>query len=606
MRLALFVTALILALFSVAANAAEPLRVEILSVTEQKGSLSASIAVFGADGLPVANLPAGNLKATLDGNPLSITNLQASTTARPPIAVVLVVDVSGSMIGDPITQARKALTDFVGSLEPGDQVAVIAFDTNVRALQDFTSDKALATQAVARLTPLGDTALYDAVIEAARKAGQANAERKLIVLLTDGVATVNLDKRAASLDEAKNSGATVVDIGLGSDLDRRYLGDLANVTGGRFLEAPTPATLKQTYANLAAAIKTQFSVTMTVPESVDRTIPAKLALTATVNGASATAEKIIPVLAGAVAPPISVGITGLASGMKVNSPVTLEPVISPGVTSVSVEYFVDEQSVAKFNAPPYTYHLDPSVMSAGTHLVSVVAVDPRGRKGEKQVSFEVVAASTSSGASTSVLLVVPLLVVAGLGIGYVLIRRRKPSSDGFSDRIKPWRGKIPDVAGPMVKPPGEWTEPAAKPAPLPADRPLGRVILMNEAMIKTGGLDAIREFEIGAGPLTLGTSAECDIAVEDPEGRISGEEARLWVQRGRLVYHKLTTLSAMATEGVTSGWQFLDSGEDIRVGPYRLAFQLDVLEMEPEPAQRLVELWPKRSDEPEPLGASSD
>jgi hypothetical protein len=139
--------------------------------------------------------------------------------------------------------------------------------------------------------------------------------------------------------------------------------------------------------------------------------------------------------------------------------------------------------------------------------------------------------------------------------------------------------------------------------------PLGRIIVMDEAAIRSGGLDAIREFPIGSSPLTLGNTPDCDIIIEDPEGRIAGEEARLWVQRGRLVYHKLTTLSAMATEGVTSGWQFLDPGEDISVGPCRLVFQLDEVPeavVEPAPPPRLRELWPLRPDEAEPLGASSD
>jgi hypothetical protein len=54
------------------------------------------------------------------------------------------------------------------------------------------------------------------------------------------------------------------------------------------------------------------------------------------------------------------------------------------------------------------------------------------------------------------------------------------------------------------------------------------------------------------------------------------EEARLWVQRGRLVYHKLTTLSAMATEGVTSGWLLLADGEEMHLGKYRLLYQAEV------------------------------
>ncbi|HEY7268720.1 MAG TPA: vWA domain-containing protein [Dehalococcoidia bacterium] len=600
--------AMAIAILSLAASAfaADPLRVEILSVQEQQGKINASIAVYGSDGLPLPSIPSGAVKASIDGTALGVNSVQTNTTRRQPIAVVLVVDVSGSMQGDPITQARKALTDFVGTLEPTDQVALYAFDTNVRLLQDFTSDKTAASQAVARLTPLGDTALYDAVIEASNKAMQAAADRKLVVLLTDGVATINTSKRAASLDAAHAAGASFVAIGLGADLDRAYLGDLANASSGRFLEAPTPASLKQTYANLAAAIKTQFAVAMTVPGSADRTVPAKLSITVTLNGTSATAEKAIPALAGAAAPPVTFNVNGLASGMKINSPVTLDPVIPQGLDGATVEYVVDGQSVFKAGAPPYGYQLDPAQLAKGTHLVSIVLADAKGQRGEKQISFKVVAAAASGGTPTALIAGVPIALLL-LASAYIVIRRRKPSSDGYSNRIKPWRGKIPDVAGPMAQPPGEWTAQKLKAVPLPADRPLGRVILMDEANIRTGGLDAIREYEIGASPLTLGTANQCDIVVHDSEDRIGGEEARLWVQRGRLVYHKLTTLSAMATEGVTSGWQFLDSGEDLTVGPYRLAFQLDVVEPVVQPAQRkTLELWPRRPDEVEPLGASSD
>ena len=146
------------------------------------------------------------MKASLDGQPLAVTGFQTSSTARPSLSVVLVVDVSGSMLGDPITQARKALTEFVGSLEPGDQVALFAFDTNVSLLQDYTPDKTVATAAVARLTPRGDTALYDAVIAGAGKAAQATTDRKLMILLTDGVATVGIDKRSGIAGRGQECG----------------------------------------------------------------------------------------------------------------------------------------------------------------------------------------------------------------------------------------------------------------------------------------------------------------------------------------------------------------------------------------------------------------
>jgi len=103
----------------------------------------------------------------------------------------------------------------------------------------------------------------------------------------------------------------------------------------------------------------------------------------------------------------------------------------------------------------------------------------------------------------------------------------------------------------------------------------GRIVVMDELAIREGDLTKITEYSIGTAPLTLGASPDCDIQVVDQE-HIAMEEARLWVQKRRLVYHKLTTLSAMATEGVTSGWLLLADGEELLLGKYRLVFQAEV------------------------------
>jgi VWFA-related protein len=594
--------------FSVVA-AADPPRVEILAVYEQPGRMTAVVTVFGPDGLPVTSLPAGSVKANLDGTQLAVTSVQSSSAGRTPLSVVLMVDVSGSMAGEPIVQARRALTDFVDTLHQDDQVAVMSFDTGVQLRQDFTPNKSLATRAVAQLAPAGDTALYDAVIEAAAKATQAPTERKIVVLLGDGVSTVGLDKRLPSIEAAQQSGVAFVVIGLGSALDRPYLNELATSTGGRFLEAPTPAALRQVYANLAAAIRTQYTVAMTVPESVDRTQTSRLTVQVSLGSEAGTGVKVVQPLAGATPPPFDLVVSGLETGAKVQEPVTITAELPEGIERATFEVLVDGQSVHKTEAPPYSVTLDPATLAQGNHLVTVVATDPRGRKGETQITFETVPASSGAGLPSPVVLLLPLVALAALGGAYVFLKRRRPESNPYERRIKPWAGRLPDVTAALPSPPGEWQPRELPPAPTPVNVPLGRVILMDEAAMRTGGLDAIREYPIGSSPLTLGNTPDCDIIIEDPEGRIAGEEARLWVQRGRLVYHKLTTLSAMATEGVTSGWQFLDSGEDIRVGPCRLVFQLEVEPepvVQPAPAPRLPELWPRRGDEAEPLGASSD
>jgi hypothetical protein len=62
------------------------------------------------------------------------------------------------------------------------------------------------------------------------------------------------------------------------------------------------------------------------------------------------------------------------------------------------------------------------------------------------------------------------------------------------------------------------------------------------------------------------------LASED--GSIAPEEARVWVSEGRLMYHKLTRLPTFASDGPVGGWFILQNGDEIRVGPYRLVFEL--------------------------------
>jgi hypothetical protein len=169
--------------------------------------------------------------------------------------------------------------------------------------------------------------------------------------------------------------------------------------------------------------------------------------------------------------------------------------------------------------------------------------------------------------------------LGALALLALILRKKKKAIAGYAGRIKPWAGRVSETPGPIE----DWPTPlapatAAQQAPATSQ---GRLVVMNEAAVRSGRLDVINEYEIKTTPLLFGSGANCDIRVEDDDGgRIAAEEARIWVRGDRLVYHKLTTLSAMATEGVTSGWQFLESGEDMRVGPYRIVFQVDLPEDE--------------------------
>jgi hypothetical protein len=165
-----------------------------------------------------------------------------------------------------------------------------------------------------------------------------------------------------------------------------------------------------------------------------------------------------------------------------------------------------------------------------------------------------------------------------VGAAWFFWKRRPSPAESYATRLAPWSGSRPEAAAVLEELPEQPPPPPLAALP-PDDRIVGRVAIMDENAMRTGGIDAIREFEMRDKPLVLGSGANVDIHLDDDGELIAAEEARLWVQKGRLVYHKLTTLSAMATEGVTSGWVFMESGETMELGPYRIVFKAE----DPEP-----------------------
>ncbi len=611
------VVALVLAFLAIGtAFAADPINLQLASLDEQPGRIAATVSVVGPDGRPITGLGTPNFKATLGDTPLNVSDLLGSSASRQPASVVLLVDVSGSMGGEAINTAKAAMQDFVRTLDPGDQVSIITFGNKATLWQDYTADRALLNQSISRINTAGDTALYEGVIAGLQKISEAPPGRRLVVLLSDGSATTSLNRRAETIGAAAAIGVNIVAVGVGNQIDRPYLTELTAASGGRLLATSTSAALRAAYADIANAIRSQYTVILSVPKTVDRSVPAKLTLQVTLRADTSVVERDLGPLAGAVAPPFDVKMTGVKANQLLpqKSTFALTPKFGPGVTIDHVDYSVDGKPGFTATVAPFKFDV-PTSLGPGSHLITAKAWDTGGRSGESQIAFSIKAPPHKSAINGQVMIMALLGGLVAI-LAFFIIRKKKDQLRGVAGRVRPFAKRSDE---PMHQQIDGWPTPVAAPQPMPVavDRAFGRIVVMDEAAVRGGNLDAIREYEIKTQPLTLGTGEACDIRLEDDQGRIAAEEARLWIQRGRLVYHKLTTLSAMATEGVTSGWEFLESGEEMRLGPYRILFeeyveghQPPVEEPEPEPVRpeeplrpvqehgmSLSDLWTRVRDE---------
>jgi len=104
-----------------------------------------------------------------------------------PLNIVLLLDLSGST-EHKIKVIKKAAQKFVDSLKPSDRIAVAGFTRRFFIISNFTTDHRLLNDRIGDLKNRhSGTAYYDAMWSTLDLLDEANATRKAIVVLTDGV-----------------------------------------------------------------------------------------------------------------------------------------------------------------------------------------------------------------------------------------------------------------------------------------------------------------------------------------------------------------------------------------------------------------------------------
>ena len=160
-------------------------------------------------------------------------------------AVILIIDKSSSMEGPKMDLAKSAATGVVSNLRPIDQVGVLIFDNSFRwAVQMRKADDPVGiNRLIAGITPDGGTQIAPALTEAFQKIRPVEATYRHILLLTDGISEEG--NAYAIAREAKGEKITVSTIGLGNDVHREYLDQIATLAEGKFYPVKDPAALEQ-------------------------------------------------------------------------------------------------------------------------------------------------------------------------------------------------------------------------------------------------------------------------------------------------------------------------------------------------------------------------
>ena len=234
---------------------------------------------------------------------------EGSTSNTEGIDIVLAIDISTSMLAqdlqpDRIQAAKQVAGNFITD-RPGDRIGLVAFAGEAFTQSPLTTDQGTLQTLLGRLRSgvvEDGTAIGNGLATAINRLRESNAKSKVIILLTDGENNRGEIAPLTAAEIARDQGIRVYTIGVGTrgtapyptvdffgnptvvqakvQIDEKILGEIADLTGGRYFRATDNAKLQSIYdeINQLEKSKVEISQYTTYTEEYLRWAAAALAL----------------------------------------------------------------------------------------------------------------------------------------------------------------------------------------------------------------------------------------------------------------------------------------------------------------------------------------
>ncbi len=223
------------------------------------------VTVTNARGLIIGKLDENNFEVQEDGVrelPILVEELPEGEAG---IHVVLTIDCSQSMSGQPIADAKTAATTFVGLMQKLDRSAIVSFNQTPWTEHPFSDDVESLKKAIAQIYATGYTAVYDAVVHSVELITD-DMKNRAIILLTDGADNRSRHSFHDALNALLAHEIRAYTIGLGltpNSNEENVLKDLASQSGGLYFYSPTSSQLEEIYRAISQLLHHRYRVSYT-------------------------------------------------------------------------------------------------------------------------------------------------------------------------------------------------------------------------------------------------------------------------------------------------------------------------------------------------------
>ena len=224
------------------------------------------VTVTDSNNRLITGLTKDDFEVFEDGDEEPVTQF---SDKRTPVSVGVLLDISDSMRGQPIVDARGALDRFVADLlDAGDEAFVGAFNHLPRILVPWTTPPSRLSGRLADERPTGGTAIYDAIVASTSMLQRHNRSRAALIVISDGADTASDHSLVQTRETLRRVDAFVYAVAIDSATEQRVstrvnpdaLRELTGPSGGYTEVVRSYADLGPATQRIAEELNSQYTL----------------------------------------------------------------------------------------------------------------------------------------------------------------------------------------------------------------------------------------------------------------------------------------------------------------------------------------------------------
>jgi Ca-activated chloride channel family protein len=238
-------------------------------------TIHVTVTVTDNNGRLITGLTKDDFEVFEDGQRVPVTQF---SDKRVPVSLGLLLDISDSMFGQPIVDARGALDRFVGDLlEPDDEAFIAYFNHAPRIVTQWTQPPAILRGRLDDVKATGGTAIYDAIVASGSMFGRRRHTRAALIVVSDGADTASDYTLMQARDAVRRTDPFIYAVAIDSGDKRRVstrvnpdaLREITGPSGGYTEVIESSGDLGPATERIATELNKQYSLGYATPKPPD-------------------------------------------------------------------------------------------------------------------------------------------------------------------------------------------------------------------------------------------------------------------------------------------------------------------------------------------------